>query len=310
MAYVFFLSGEHPNLAKAEVETLFGKVIVISSELLLLETDEIDLTLALRLAYTRRIGKVIRDVQHEEELLDLVLKNTFKITVENISGQGPTSKSLADNLYGRQTSPEVDIHHPTHHYVFFWVTDIIYVTEEIYFNDDNPHTRRSHLKLYNHPTSMHPKLARAMINLAVSDGFIDPFCGAGGLVIEGKLMGLNVQGSDISAELVGKARENAQELSVKANFTKKDALTLEEKALAIITDLPYGKNSTITEGINSLYEKFFFLAQDLTEKLVIGVANTTDIESLLGKTSWTIKNSFEIYIHKSLTRKIIVLEKN
>ncbi|MCF7799223.1 hypothetical protein K9M74_04950 [Candidatus Woesearchaeota archaeon] len=308
MKYLFFLSGEYPKLAQAEVESLFGKVHVLTSSLLFLEANDLNLALATRLGYTKQIAKILSQGESMDDFTDMILENTYKISLQHIAGEEIFLKDLANKLYANQINPKVNIHHPAHHYIFYRLEKTIFATEEIYFNDDDPHKRRSHLKLYNHPTSMHPKLAKAMINLAGTKSFIDPFCGTGGLVIEGLLMGLDAKGSDISAELVNKAKENAKEFDVVGEFIKKDALHMVKKTPAIITDLPYGKNSCVSQEITSLYEDFFLLAQKLTPCLVIGIADTTNIRSLLKSSSWNVTKEFSIYMHKSLTRKIIVLQ--
>lgn len=307
MAYLFFLSGEHPHLARAEIECLFGTVKQLSSELVLLNANEIDLTKALRLGYTKSIGKLLRQETSLDDFTDLRLENSYKISLKVLLGESLSVQHLAQLLYEQQLNPVVDIFNPAHHYVFFKIDETLYATEEVYFNDDNPHLRRAHLKLHNHPTSMHPKLAKAMINLAGTQAFVDPFCGVGGLVIEGLLMGVNAFGSDINAELVNKANQNAKKIGVAQVFTKQDALALTEQIPAIVTDLPYGKNSFLTEDLLALYQKFFLLAQQLTTRLVIGVSKSTNLAPLLKHTSWQVQQEFSIYMHKSLTRNIVVL---
>jgi len=63
------------------------------------------------------------------------------------------------------------------------------------------------------PISLHPKFARAMINLArLRPGMkvLDPFCGTGGILIEGASCGLEVYGSDISRKMVQGSKSNLE----------------------------------------------------------------------------------------------------
>ncbi len=56
-----------------------------------------------------------------------------------------------------------------------------------------------------------PKLARQMVNLATHAGaarLLDPFCGAGAVLIEGMLLGFQVAGSDLREEALEQSREN------------------------------------------------------------------------------------------------------
>jgi len=307
MTYLFSLSKDYLALAKAEVTALFGESSTLSSSLLILHQPTISLARASRLGLTRTISKILLCATTLEELLELKLSNTFKITVHGYSPNALSSQALAELLYARQTQPRVALHSPSHHYVFYWFADVIFATEELYVNQDTPHSRRSHLKQYNHPTSIHPKIARAMINLSGQDSFIDPFCGAGGIVVEGLLMGLSASGSDINHFLITKAKENANQLGLTTPFTCKDALTLSQKTPAIVADLPYGKNSQLSESLTPLYEKFFSVAQSLTPILVIGINASLPLADLLSSSSWKQQQEFSLYVHKSLTRKICVL---
>src|SRR3989442_13341459 len=50
-----------------------------------------------------------------------------------------------------------------------------------------------------HPSTMPPKLARCLANLSEvkeAQTFLDPFCGAGGIAIETRLLGCTVAASD------------------------------------------------------------------------------------------------------------------
>ena len=61
------------------------------------------------------------------------------------------------------------------------------------------------------PISLHPKYARALINLTgVKKGgtVLDPFCGTGGIVIEAAEMGMKAMASDFDEEMVFGCQEN------------------------------------------------------------------------------------------------------
>lgn len=61
------------------------------------------------------------------------------------------------------------------------------------------------------PISLHPKYARALINLTgVKRGgrVLDPFCGTGGIVIEAASMGMRTYASDFDPEMVDGTMEN------------------------------------------------------------------------------------------------------
>lgn len=65
---------------------------------------------------------------------------------------------------------------------------------------------------YFKPISLDPRVARAMANLACPDGgaLLDPFCGTGGILMEGLGSGLQVFGSDADSRMVWGSRENLE----------------------------------------------------------------------------------------------------
>jgi tRNA (guanine10-N2)-dimethyltransferase len=69
------------------------------------------------------------------------------------------------------------------------------------------------------PISLHPRYARALINLTGArrgDKVLDPFCGTGGIVLEAALLGMKAIGSDIDPEMVDGCRRNLEHFGVEA----------------------------------------------------------------------------------------------
>lgn len=310
--YLFSLAGDYTDIARDEVATLFsGTINKIDDVRIILETKEGVLQKAKRLGLTKFICKI------KEEILvsnwgkqHIQLENTYKIDVVKLSATAPPVRKLADELYCTQEDPEVDLHNPIHHYIFFWGEIKIYCTELLWENKDDAHSRRSHLKAHNHPTSTHPRLAKAMINLGGAPEFIDPFCGAGGIVMEGRLTGLKVKGSDIDRIQVKRAQANAKALGLDISFEQKNALDFDEKTPVVVSDLPFGKNSSLQGKVEELYTRFLRQAARYAYKLVLGIEGSIDIDKLISNSGWTIMKSYDIYVHKSMTRKIVVLELN
>ena len=100
---------------------------------------------------------------------------------------------------------------------------------------------------------------------------------------------------------------NLKELNLHPKLKVQDALSLDEKYESIITDLPFGKNSEISLNTEELFTKFFNNAKKITSKMVVGYLSTLDLEKILKNTDWEIIDSFEIYVHKSMTRKISII---
>ena len=89
------------------------------------------------------------------------------------------------------------------------------------------------------PGSAHPPLARALTLLA-GEPFVDPFCGAGTIPIEGALAGLRTFGSDIDRRAIEAARLNATGAGVNVPFHVADATQL-GGADCIVTNPPWGR---------------------------------------------------------------------
>ena len=315
MKYLILISKDYPNIAREELQSLLGIGLEPYIDGYFLTDDDIDLKLAKRLGLTREIYRIMDlfDTSNEDEMIKRIdpddFKNTYKIDIVTFEGIRKETKPLADKIYHLLDKPKVDIKNPEHKYVFFWSLTEVRLGELIFSNEDNPHDRRSHLKEYNHPTSIHPKIAKAMINMGAKEEFIDPFCGAGGIIIEGSLMGLEVKGSDIDEMMIKRAKENAKAYDIEMDVKVKDALKIDEKTECIVTDLPYGKNSKLSTELIDLYCDFFTVANGLTDTIVVGAHADTDIDAYLDESDFQIYKQFPIYVHKSMTRTITILKK-
>ncbi len=191
-------------------------------------------------------------------------------------------------------------------------------THEIHYNNKiikikkNYQTRKPHLRPQLHPSSLNPKLAKALINLTgIKKGILlDPFCGSGGILIEAALMNLKPIGYDIDEVMLRRAIINLTHYKIK-NFELKlkDATKLKNKFNYIVTDLPYGKN-TKTKDLNKLYLSFLKnLKKILIKKSVIVFPDFINYKSLIKKSKLKIEKESSYYLHKSLTKKIVIIKK-
>ena len=145
--------------------------------------------------------------------------------------------------------------------------------------------------------------------LANSNEILDPFCGSGGILLEAGLIGLKVIGYDLDWIMIKRAKINLDYFKVKGYKLKKnDALKLNESFEAIVTDLPYGKNSKVKD-INKTFQSFLSLSYKYVKKMVVVFPDFAHAQQLISKSDWKINNQFKHYIHKSLTKEIFVLEK-
>ncbi|MCX8173457.1 MAG: methyltransferase domain-containing protein [Thermoplasmata archaeon] len=166
------------------------------------------------------------------------------------------------------------------------------------------------------PISLHPKVARAMVNLAeVRDGTVvlDPFCGTGGILIEAGLLGARVLGNDIREDIIAGAGKNLGACGIE-NFELfcGDVGELSSKVGevdAIITDPPYGRSTTTKkEPVSSLYRRSFeTFATILPEgkRLVIILPSKPEAQI----PGFVLKELHQIYVHKSLMRHLCLFER-
>lgn len=113
------------------------------------------------------------------------------------------------------------------------------------------------------PISLHPKYARALINLTgVKRGgtVLDPFCGTGGIVIEAAEMGMKAMASDFDEEMVIGCRENMDFYRLALHdFDVLDIGDIGDRfhdVDAICTDPPYGRSTkTGGEEIAEIYRR-------------------------------------------------------
>jgi tRNA (guanine10-N2)-dimethyltransferase len=236
---------------------------------------------------------------------------TFKISTRNISiSEGKnkefTLKSFANTL-AKYNFHKTDMHFPDLDFTILNASKTL-LGIKVWINSNSFEKRKAHLRPILHPTALNPRLARAMINLAgAKKEILDPFCGMGGILLEASIIELKATGIDIAPEMIKRAKLNLQNEENKKNIIlhEMDALSWENKTECIITDLPYGKSSKLNSSMVELIDKFLVHYSDLTKKIVLCFPEGT--EYTLPK-KWIKLYDFKIYIHKSLTRNIVVLE--
>jgi tRNA (guanine10-N2)-dimethyltransferase len=138
-----------------------------------------------------------------------------------------------------------------------------FFVEEKEIDRDQYETRHVRSRPYFSPVSLHPRYARALVNLTrVRRGqtLLDPFCGTGGILLEASLVGAKALGSDISPEMIEGCAENLRHFNVAfERLEVADIGDLDDvfgKVDVIATDPPYGRSaSTKKEPVTALHER-------------------------------------------------------
>jgi tRNA (guanine10-N2)-dimethyltransferase len=161
-------------------------------------------------------------------------------------------------------------------------------------------------KTKTYPNELDWKLTRAMINLiGIKQGetICDPFCGTGTTLLEAESMGIHAIGMDFDEKMFNIAKENLKENKFKSEIFNTDfqeMLKITEKYDGIVTDLPYGLNSKITEKPEKILKRFI---SNLPKRKKIAIMYKKEFGDNLKLKGL---KKYQIYRHKSLTRTILI----
>jgi len=203
--------------------------------------------------------------------------------------------------------------------------EVFVAYEKFKLNKKHFQSIKPHKRPFFFPGSMSPKLARCMVNLShIKEGqvLLDPFCGTGGILIEGGMIGAKLIGSDINWNMKNGTLINLDycakldycdmdEKDYEAHHIDVRELKLYEKVDAVVTDPPYGI-STSTGGVKDgkIFHQFLeSIDYNMKENAYLCIAHPhyLDIDPVLDDLDFELLERHEIKMHKSLTRIISVI---
>jgi len=335
----FLLSGEHPSLPYTElcsvlglygldgqVELLDGRVAVADVP------SEIHQEICMRTAYTRSTGFILSmqpvggdhtpDISPSKELLETLVNQptTFRTEVVELGG-AEVDSMMIERLYGGQLmkmSGKLKVSLKNPEMVFLAIYTPNYVVAGLQHTRKPPNfftSRRAKFRPFKIPSTLQPKLARCMVNLATQklDSWVyDPFAGAGAILIEAMLLGHKAVGTELKTWIAdGLLRNIRYYAGDHVVIVQADARRppFRRRFDAVVTDPPYGRSSTIPgKSLNRLLEDFFnSLLPLLAEDGRICITLPTTHQTVLEEIGLKILSMHEIYIHKRLTRMLAVL---
>jgi tRNA (guanine10-N2)-dimethyltransferase len=307
--YILELTKDYPELAKAEALALLKPKLSRDYENLLILDSKSDLYN--RLAYTNAAYKVLfhcKPHEVEQKIALFPWKRYYEesFSVSKVGKSDFKQEELAIMVGKRIKNPTAKLKNAKTQVVFIFA-DKIYACLLVWENSKGFLKRKPHLRPELHPSSLNPKLARAMVNLSGTKKgiLLDPFCGTGGILLEALLMGIMCRGSDIDEIMIKRCEKNLKSFKVACPLGVEDATKLNKRVSCIVADLPYAKNTKNVE-LDKMYKEFFKNIYDLTNTIVIGLPDFVSAKKVIGK--WHIKEEFTYYLHKSLSKKIVVLE--
>ena len=179
-------------------------------------------------------------------------------------------------------------------------------------------SRRPRKRPVFHPSTMQPKLGRCIVNLArPSEGalLLDPFCGVGGILLEAVAIRCRAIGADADPRMIRGARTNLRHYGAEPfGLVVADATKIPIHGVdSIVTDPPYGREaSTRGRKLDALLKEFLPMAHDILSKdghICICCPSELRILSIARQAGFKLVESHLLYVHRSLTRRILVLTK-
>jgi len=337
------LSGEHEKLSVSEVKAILEaegcsyKITERLDQVLRLEADAASVeALKRRAAFTRlcalelftcssETSSIIKAAQNAR--LGEVLKQaeSFAVRIKHVKEysskiNGMTlERTVGALIVDKYPTAKVNLKTPQTAFIGILTEDRFVFGARLAEIQAKPFVeRRPRKKPFFHPSAMQAKLARCMINLAqpkAGETVLDPFCGTGTMLIEAKLIGCHALGLDIQRRMAKGTMRNMDHFNVKPEGiiiadAKNPPLT---KVDCVVTDPPYGISSTtlkrttkqiIEEVLTAVYEVL-----SNGRRVCMAAPKKLDIVHVGTSLSYKHLESHFVYVHRSLTREIVVFEK-
>ena len=273
--YFFELSGEHNSmpldeaLKCIEAESNEFKKVTSGPGYLIASFEESALKpISERISLTHNIGRHLCSFDVENFSLDNIEipEGSFAIRGRRFEGnmKDVNSQDLIrkiGNVFSKTNDvklkdPDFEIHMVMSDKVHLFLGD-----KKI--NRNVLETRKVGERPFFSPISLHPRFARALINLSGAkkgDRVLDPFCGTGGIAIEAAFMGMKPLISDFDENMVIGTQENMDFYNLKlTDFETIDISKIGDRfgeVDVIVTDPPYGRSThTGGEEIESIYRR-------------------------------------------------------
>ncbi len=339
----FLLSGEHENLPLSELKAILEaegytyKVLDKLDQVARLEVDpECTDTLRKRAALTRLCGLELLNCEADtgnivkkmrSASLDGVLREaeSFEVRVKRVRNHArkidvmTLERKLGELILSTNPSTTVKLRNPNKTFIGILTDSRFVFGLKVAEIPAKPFVeRRPRKKPFFHPSAMQAKLARCMVNLAkprTGELVLDPFCGTGSTLAEASLIGCRVLGLDIQHRMAIGTLKNLGHLKIKPEgMIIGDARSLPvTKVDCVVTDPPYGLSSTtLKRTTKQIVEDLLVAVHRILNKgqrICMASPSTLKLGDM-GKTlGYKHLESHFVYVHRSLTREIVVFEK-
>ena len=318
MKVVCLLSGEHPELPAAELRC----AVRVEATLPQVAVGECpDPSRLARLALTHRVYEYIADCPATDDAVDTMVRGaslapagTYAVRVKKVEGTALATQELVlERRLGGLIAGRVSLSSPDTTYGLVCSADRCYLGRLLFEPDRRAiDARRPFSRPFFHPGVMMPRMSRTLVNLSgveLGEVLLDPFVGTGGTLIEAELLGVRPLGLDVDPLMLGGARLNLPG----ADVALADAARLPLGAAsvdAVVSDLPYGQSVQIRgDTLDRLYDDSLAeVARVLKPGRRAVIVTHRPIDAIAARHLEVI-DRFEQRVHKSLTRRILVLRR-
>lgn len=326
MKLLLELSMECESLARAEAlsaaEALGGDARVLAEEpgVLVLETKADPVKLAGRLGLCHYVDEWVSSCREDEVdscARDVDVPGPIRVRSTKV-GDRKVDLAGVSRRVGAIVgwSKGVDLHRPASD-IRIVFSDKVHIGRGVASIARSSFEKRKNRYMpFVYPASLHPKYARALVNLVrTSSGakVLDPFCGTGAILAEASMIGMEAIGTDFDERMIEGAGRNLAHVSAKAELRLCDVGEIGRvvgKVDGVSTDPPYGRSTTTDgEGIAGLYARSFSSFSDVLPRKGRVAMATPDMGLVEGLSDFKLVESHALWVHRSLTRNFCVLEK-
>lgn len=320
MKLLFELSGENPTLPFAELGCIGT---VLAQRLQVAVADIPNPSAVHRLANTHFVLEYLGESEPELPAFKSLLRDLSIVTKQPFAGRAkkihggchelnPASQKEFERMIGTMIDGPVSLSNPEVIYRAILSEDRCYFGKVLCsFNRGDSDARNPGKRDFFHPGVMMPRMARTLVNIAharTGDLLLDPFCGTGGILIEANLLHIHAIGSDFDPLMIGGCRQNI----ATASLMLSDATRLpfaDHSIDTVVTDFPYGQSVCIKkdDSMDSLYLHSLEEIRRVLKKGRRAVVVTHRDISAIAEPVMTILQKHEQRVHKSLTRRVLVL---
>jgi tRNA (guanine10-N2)-dimethyltransferase len=340
MLIAFELSGEHKTIPVSEVCACLEALEVRHTIHLCLDgclvidlendiensAENIVKSLTKMLAMTHHIIKVLGiGGGNEKNVLDVVSNNmpdiegTYSIRVKRVRDYSSLNTESMERKIGGiffKRGAHADLNDPSIQYRVILTEDkCIFGIMCGSIDRSAFEARKPHNKPFFYPGVLMPRVAMALVNIAKPDTVLfDPFCGTGGILVEAGLIGIKVIGGDMQRKILLGAKMNLDHYNVEYALMFEDAcgLALRDNCIdAVVTDPPYGRSAAIKAQsleymIGKSLKEIYRVLKPGRRAVFI---SERSIEKLVKDAGFEVVELHIQRVHKSLTRRMLVLKK-